>query len=215
MTTLVHETAHGATHAPSTQHLNVPLEYSTEEESLRVAGFWLFLVQDMIMFACLFATYLVMQHATAGGPTAKDLYDVKGFMIETFLLLVSSFTCGLGTLEMRKGNRGRLIGWLIVTILLGAGFIGMEVSEFYDYALRGATPQVSGFLSSFFILVGTHGLHVSIGILWIIAVMIQLGKKGITPALARKVFNTGLYWHFLDVVWIFIFTAVYLTGVMS
>lgn len=194
---------------------HVPLEYSTEEGSLRILGFWIFLGAEIVLFSCLFATYLVLHSHTAGGPTSKDLFEVKEFMIETFLLLISSFTCGLATHELRRHNTKGVIIWLIVTLALGLGFIGMEVNEFVKYVTEeGATMSTSAFLSGFFTLVGTHGAHVSIGILWMLGIVIQLFHRGITTVTARKVFIVGLYWHFLDVVWVFIFTAVYLIGMV-
>ncbi|UUZ86540.1 cytochrome c oxidase subunit 3 [Paenibacillus sp. P26] len=129
-------------------------------------------------------------------------------------MLTSSFTSGLATLAMHKGSRKGLIGWLIITAILGAAFVGLEVNEFIKMAGEGATISRSAFLSSFFVLVGTHGLHVSIGLVWMIGLMIQIGRHGITPVTTRKITVIGLYWHFLDVVWIFLFTVVYLMGVM-
>ncbi|CAM3846325.1 cytochrome o ubiquinol oxidase subunit III [Alicyclobacillus pomorum] len=193
---------------------DIPLEYSTEDGVLKIFGFWIFLATDLILFACLFSMYQILHLNTAGGPTEQDLYNVPEFMAETLILLVSSFTCGLATLEMRKGHRGALMAWLIVTVLLGLSFIFLEVREFVDYVGRGATMQRSAFLSSFFTLVGTHGCHVSLGILWMLSILYQLGRRGIQAITARKVFIVGLYWHFLDVVWVFIFTVVYLQGVM-
>ena len=196
------------------EHLTpgVPLEYATEEGRLKIFGFWVFLGAEVVLFACLFATYLVLHHMTAGGPTSMDLFEVKGFTIETFLLLTSSFTCGLGVYEMRRNNSKGLMVWIIVTLLLGLGFVGMEITEFVTYVKDGATMQRSAFLSAFFTLVGTHGAHVSLGILWMSSILYQLWKRGITAVTARKVFVVGLYWHFLDLIWIFIFTVVYLTG---
>jgi cytochrome aa3-600 menaquinol oxidase subunit 3 len=191
-----------------------PLEYSTEEGSLKIFGFWVFLGAEIVLFATLFATYLVYHGQTAGGPTSKELFEVQGFMIETILLLTSSFTCGLATLEMRKGNKSGYMIWTAITLLLGLGFLGMEISEFATYVMNGAGLTRSAFLSAFFVLVGTHGCHVTLGVFWILCVMAQIAKRGFTPMTARKAFITGLYWHFLDVVWIFIFTAVYLTGVV-
>jgi cytochrome o ubiquinol oxidase subunit III len=185
-----------------------------DHESLKILGFWIFLVTDCFMFATLFATYLVLRTHIDGGPTGKELFEVPGFAAETFILLTSSFTSGLGTLAMRKGNVKGLIGWLIVTVILGAAFVGLEVSEFTKMALEGATISRSAFLSGFFILVGTHGLHVSVGIIWMIGIIIQISRRGINAVTLRKVFIVGLYWHFLDIVWIFLFTVVYLMGVM-
>lgn len=193
---------------------DVPLEYSRQDDVLKILGFWIFLATDLILFSCLFAEYQVMHTHVAGGPTESQLYDVPGFTAETLILLVSSFTCGVGAREMRRGHRGAVIGWLIVTMLLGASFIYLELGEFIRYATSGATLQRSGFLSSFFILVGTHGCHVSFGILWMLSILYQLARRGITPITARKVFIIGVYWHFLDIVWVFIFTVVYLQGVM-
>jgi cytochrome aa3-600 menaquinol oxidase subunit 3 len=136
-------------------------------------------------------------------------------MIETILLLTSSFTCGLAIFEMHRHNKKGLLTWMVITLLLGAGFVGMEISEFINYVHDGATMQTSAFLSGFFVLLGTHGLHVSMGIGWAIMVMIQIAKRGLNPVTARKAFIIGLYWHFLDVVWIFIFTFVYLKGMVS
>ncbi|GGE14130.1 cytochrome aa3 quinol oxidase subunit III [Marinithermofilum abyssi] len=200
--------------ATQNNHASTPLEYSTEEGRLKIFGFWVFLGAEIVLFATLFATYLTYQHATAGGPTPQDLFVVKDFMIETLLLLASSFTCGLAIYEMRRGNQKALLLWYIVTLLLGAGFLYFEIHEFFMYVTEeGATMQTSAFLSSFFVLLGTHGAHVTLGIFWIILLLIQLQKRGITPVTSRKLFVAGLYWHFLDVVWIFIYTLVYLMGV--
>ncbi|MCY0875603.1 MAG: cytochrome (ubi)quinol oxidase subunit III [Firmicutes bacterium] len=188
--------------------------HSHDENELRVAGFWIFLSTDMILFACLFATYLVLRGNTDAGPTPQQIFDVRGFTEETFILLTSSFTCGLATHAMHEGRRGGLITWLSITALLGLSFVGLEVSEFVHDVGVGATMQRSAFLSAFFTLVGTHGLHVSIGILWMISIMYQILKRGINATTARKLTIVGLYWHFLDVVWVFLFTVVYLMGVM-
>ncbi|KIL36618.1 cytochrome o ubiquinol oxidase subunit III [Cohnella kolymensis] len=183
-------------------------------ESLRLMGFWLFLITDCILFGTLFATYVVLHGNTNGGPTAQELFAMPGVIAETFILLTSSFTSGLAVLSMNQGNRKGLIGWLAVTALLGAYFITLEVTEFVHMVHEGATIGTSAFLSAFYTLVGTHGLHVSIGLCWMIALMIQLSKRGITSVTRRKVNVISLYWHFLDVVWIFVFTIVYLMGVM-
>lgn len=192
-----------------------PLEYTDDDGVLRIFGFWVFLASDMILFATLFGTYAVLWTHTDGGPSAKSLYDVPTFMAETLILLTSSFTCGIGTHEMRRGSKGGVIGWLAITILLGMSFIGLEVNEFVKYATHGAPIDRSAFLSSFFTLVGTHGCHVSLGILWMLSILLQVARRGITSTTARKIFVVGLYWHFLDVVWVFIFTVVYLRGVTS
>ncbi|MFC0296097.1 cytochrome aa3 quinol oxidase subunit III [Geobacillus jurassicus] len=192
----------------------LPLEYRTQESRLNILGFWIFLGAEVALFATLFATYLVLFQRTGSGPTAGELFEVKDVLIETLLLLTSSFTCGLAIFEMRRGRLAGLLAWLLVTLLLGAGFITFEIREFIHYVHEGATMQTSAFLSSFFVLVGTHGAHVSLGIGWMILIIIQLLQRGFTPKTARKVFIVSLYWHFLDVVWIFIFTLVYLLGMV-
>lgn len=197
---------------PETTSNNKPLEYRDQNQSIKILGFWLFLSTDMLLFGCLFATYLVLRTHTDGGPTPQDIFDIPGFTLETFFLLTSSFTGGLSTLAMRNGNKKQLLTWLTVTILLGLAFIGLEVKEFVGDVAMGATMQRSAFLSAFFTLVGTHGSHVSIGLIWMFLTLLQVAKRGITPITARKVFVVNLYWHFLDVVWVFIFTIVYLSG---
>nr|NNM90197.1 cytochrome (ubi)quinol oxidase subunit III [Bacilli bacterium] len=204
--------AHHAGHA--VDH-SKPLELSTEEGELKILGFWFFLAQDMILFACLFATYIIMHNHTAGGPTSMQLFDVPGFVAETLILLTSSFTYGLATFEMRRNRLKGMITWMVITALLGMSFVGLEVNEFIHYATTGAMISRSGFLSAFFTLVGTHGAHVTLGIFWMISIMVQLYKKGLNPVTARKAFIVGLYWHFLDIVWVFIFSVVYLPGVMK
>ncbi|MDB5084476.1 MAG: cytochrome o ubiquinol oxidase subunit [Bacilli bacterium] len=193
---------------------DTPLEYSHEEGAMKIFGFWVFLASDLILFACLFATYTILKTHTAGGPGPANLYDVRGFTEETFILLTSSFTCGLATHEMRKGNRTWMSIWLVITMMLGLAFISLEVNEFVTYVSIGATMQRSAFLSAFFTLVGTHGCHVSLGIVWMLAILIQVIQRGINATTARKIFIVSLYWHFLDVVWVFIFSVVYLPGVM-
>ncbi|MGD6801510.1 cytochrome aa3 quinol oxidase subunit III [Rossellomorea vietnamensis] len=193
---------------------SLPLEYQTEQSRLNILGFWIFLGAEIVLFATLFAVYAVLNQRYAGGPGHQDIFLMKEVMIQTVLLLTSSFTCGLAIFEMRKGNLKGLITWLIVTLGLGAGFLFMEINEFIHYVHEGATMQTSAFLSSLFVLLGTHGAHVMFGIFWAIMVIFQLVKRGLTPVTARKVFIIGLYWHFLDVVWIFIFTFVYLKGMM-
>jgi cytochrome aa3-600 menaquinol oxidase subunit 3 len=194
---------------------SLPLEYQTEQNRLNILGFWIFLGAEIVLFATLFATYSVLKARYAGGPTPNDLFEIKGILTETILLLTSSFTCGLAIFEMRRNNRNGLVAWMIITLLLGAGFVFMEITEFINYVHEGATMQTSAFLSSFFVLLGTHGLHVSMGIGWATMIIIQLIRRGLTPTTARKTFIIGLYWHFLDVVWIFIFTFVYLARMVG
>lgn len=185
-----------------------------DQEQLKMFGFWLFLITDVILFATLFATFVVLRNNTAGGPEAADIIDLSLGIVNTFILLTSSFTSGLAVLAMHRGSRSGLLGWLGVTALLGAAFVGIEISEFAHLVHEGATMQTSAFLSAFFTLVGAHGLHVSIGLVWMLGLILQLRRRGITPVTERKVNVLSLYWHFLDAVWIFVFTVVYLMGVM-
>lgn len=194
---------------------SLPLEYQTEQSRMNILGFWIFLGAEIVLFATLFATFFVLAGRTAGGPTPQDIFVLKDILIETILLLTSSFTCGIAIYEMRRHNVKGLIAWLVITLLLGAGFVFMEVNEFVHYVHEGATLQTSAFLSGFFVLLGTHGAHVTLGIGWATMIIIQLVKRGLTPVTARKTFIIGLYWHFLDVVWIFIFTFVYLARMVS
>lgn len=194
--------------------VSLPLEYQTEQSRFNILGFWIFLGAEIVLFATLFAVYAVLSQRYAGGPTHQDIIMVKEVMIQTVLLLTSSFTCGIAIFEMRRNNIKGLITWLIITLLLGAGFLYMEINEFIHYVHIGADMQTSAFLSSLFVLLGTHGAHVMFGIGWAILIIIQLFKRGLTPETARKTFIIGLYWHFLDVVWIFIFTFVYLKGMV-
>ncbi|CAH0120376.1 MULTISPECIES: cytochrome o ubiquinol oxidase subunit III [unclassified Paenibacillus] len=196
---------HGAEHHEHDHH---------DQESLKTFGFWLFLITDVILFAVLFATYVVLRNNTSGGPTAAELFQMPMIIAETFILLTSSFTSGLAVLAMNRGSKQGLIGWLAVTAVLGISFITLEVTEFVHLVGEGATISTSAFLSAFYTLVGTHGLHVSIGLIWMIALMIQLRRHGITNVTKRKVNVISLYWHFLDAIWIFVFTVVYLMGVM-
>ncbi|MEK4062707.1 MULTISPECIES: cytochrome aa3 quinol oxidase subunit III [Paenibacillus] len=191
-----------------------PLEYSTEENSNKIFGFWVFLGAEIPLFATLFTVYLVMVDRFASGPSGSELFEIGPVLIETFLLLSSSFTIGLAIHAMRHGYKKAMMVFMAITLLMGLGFIGIEIDEFFTYVHEGATLQTSGFLSSLFVLLGTHGAHVSFGFLWGAAIMIQIWRQGINPATANKAFIFSLFWHFLDVVWIFIFSFVYLKGLM-
>lgn len=180
---------------------------------MRTFGFWIYLMTDVVIFGTLFAAYIVLQPNRNGGPGQEELFQLGGIIASTIILLASSYTSGLAVLAMHRGKLRALIGWLGVTALLGTAFIMLEVNEFIHLIHEGATISTSAFLSAFYTLVGTHGLHVSIGLVWMIALMIQLAKHGITPVTKRKVNVISLFWHFLDVVWIFVFTIVYLMGV--
>lgn len=193
---------------------SLPLEYQSEQGRLNIFGFWVFIGAEFILFATLFAVYGVLGNRHAGGPTQSDIFVLSDVMIQTILLLTSSFTAGIVMWEMRRNNVKGLITWLVITLLLGGGFLYMEINEFIHYVHEGATMQTSAFLSSLFTLLGTHGAHVTVGIGWAILLIMQLLKRGLTPKTASKMHIFTLYWHFLDVIWIFIFTYVYLQGVL-
>jgi cytochrome o ubiquinol oxidase subunit 3 len=173
-------------------------------------GFWIYLMSDCLIFATLFATFGVLFNATAGGPTGHGLFELPYVLGETLLLLISSFTFGMAMLAMQVRRQSQVIGWLAVTFLFGAGFIGMEVVEFAKLIGDGAGPHVSAFLSSYFFLVGTHGVHVTCGLLWIAVMMHQVHKFGLTGVTRRRLACLSLFWHFLDLIWICVFTFVYL-----
>ncbi len=179
-----------------------------------VFGFWLYLMTDCILFACLFATYAVLHQNYAGGPTGKDLFELRYVFVETMFLLLSSFSNGIAMLSLHRKARRATVQWLLVTALLGLGFVVMEINEFSRLVIEGNGPDRSGFLSAFFGLVGTHGAHVSIGLIWMAVMMGQLIYKGITPATTSRLLRLSLFWHFLDLVWIGVFTVVYLMGVL-
>jgi cytochrome o ubiquinol oxidase subunit 3 len=180
--------------------------------SKNVFGFWIYIMSDCVLFATLFAVYAVFHKHTFGGASAQELFSLPYVFVETMLLLVSSFTFGLATLNRNSDNINNVIKWLWVTFFLGLGFIFMEVYEFYELAIEGHTWSSNAFLSSFFTLVGTHGLHVSMGLLWILSMIFQLKKHGMSPMAKTKLTYLGLFWHFLDIVWIFVFSIVYLLG---
>ncbi|AOJ72966.1 MULTISPECIES: cytochrome o ubiquinol oxidase subunit III [Burkholderia] len=180
-----------------------------------VFGFWLYLMTDCVIFAALFAVFAVMAHQFAGGPTAVDLFDIPGVALETALLLTSSITYGFAMIGAQRGRRGALLGWLAVTFALGAAFLGLELREFSHLIAEGAGPQRSAFLSSFFTLVGTHGLHVAIGLLWMAVLAFQaMRRPALTERDIRRLTCLSLFWHFLDIVWICVFSFVYLASVI-
>ncbi|WP_144641201.1 cytochrome o ubiquinol oxidase subunit III [Bordetella genomosp. 13] len=191
--------------------------YLTTEHHVKngtLLGFWVYLMSDCLIFACLFATYGVLGRNYAGGPTGADLFDLPLVAVNTALLLFSSITYGFALLQGRRGRVGSLLGWLAVTGLLGAGFLGLELYEFSHLIGEGAGPQRSAFLSSFFTLVGTHGLHVTFGIVWLVVLMVQIARHGLTIPNKRRLMCLSMFWHFLDVIWIGVFTVVYLMGVL-
>ncbi|WP_456295141.1 cytochrome o ubiquinol oxidase subunit III [Vibrio sp. AK197] len=180
----------------------------------KLFGFWIYLMSDCILFATLFATYAVLSGATAGGPIGKDIFEIPFVFVETMLLLFSSITFGFGMIAMKRKDLPAMKRWMIVTFLLGLGFIGMEIYEFHHLIEAGHGPQRSAFLSAFFTLVGTHGLHVTFGLIWLAVAYQQLNSKGLTETMQTRFQCLSLFWHFLDIVWICVFTIVYLLGVM-
>lgn len=187
-------------------------EKATLEGRNKVLGFWLFLGGETVLFGTLFAAFLALRHQVLDGPTPDHLFDLKLVAYATAILLTSSLTSVFAIQAMHQHKVKSLINWLIVTVLLGAGFLGLEIYEFYHYVHEGHGFTTSAFSSSFYTLVGFHGAHVLFGILWITLLIIQLARKGLTVVTAPKVYVAGMYWHFIDVVWVFIFTVVYLMG---
>ncbi len=175
-------------------------------------GFWIFLVSDIVMFAAFFAAYAVLSDATAGGPAGRQLFDLKTTAIETACLLLSSFTCGLATIAAHVERRGWFQAAMAATFVLGATFIGLEVHELAGLVAGGNGPQRSGFLSAFFALVGCHGLHVTLGLLWLSTMMAQVVAKGFRDDILRRILCFSLFWHALDIIWVALFTVVYLIG---
>ncbi|WP_375394255.1 cytochrome o ubiquinol oxidase subunit III [uncultured Sphingomonas sp.] len=184
------------------------------EGSSTMLGFWIYLMSDCLIFAMLFAAYGVLGTSYAGGPGPKQLFELPLVALNTSMLLFSSITYGFAMLSMTDGKRGGTLGWLAVTGLFGAAFLGIELYEFSHLIADGAGPGRSAFLSSFFTLVGTHGLHVTFGLIWLIVLMVQVGMKGLIPANRRRLMCLSLFWHFLDVIWIGVFTFVYLMGML-
>ena len=193
-----------------------PPDESSEESGKGLLGFWVFLMSDAVLFALLFATYGVMVSATAGGPTPASQYKMLPVFIETMILLTSSFTFGMATVVLKHGtSRGALIGWMGVTLILGMAFLVMEGRDFATMFGAGAYPSRSGYLSSFFALVPLHGLHVFFGAIWIVVMMVQVVVFGLDTRVRINILRLGLFWHFLDIVWIAIFTVVYLQGLIA
>lgn len=205
--------------SPPSQHPGINLNHARPQDSrhteVTVFGFWAFLMSDAIVFALLFATYATMVNRTAGGPAASQLFDITNAFVETIVLLVSSFTFGMGAVALKEGRSRALNLWLWVTLGLGLVFIGLELREFAGLVAKGATAETSGFLSTFYVLLSTHGLHVLVGCLWIAVMLAQISVFGLTRQVRSRILRLGLFWHFLDLVWIAIFTVVYLPAVAT
>lgn len=185
-----------------------------ENREIKAFGFWIYLMSDLILFSVLFATYAILGKNYAGGPTPKDLFSLPYAFIETMFLLFSNVSCSTALLAIESSHKKRALSWLVITFLLGLGFISMEVNEFYNMIIENNGPDRSGFLSSFFTLVGTHGFHVTTGLIWMGVMIGQVLVKGITGPVRSRLARLGMFWHFLDVVWVGVFTIVYLMGVL-
>jgi cytochrome aa3-600 menaquinol oxidase subunit III len=193
---------------------SLPLEYSTDQNQYNILGFWIFLGAEIMLFATLFATYFTLVDRTGSGPSGAEIFEITPVLIETLLLLTSSFTIGLGVHAMRLGNKKAMLTFFSITLLLGLAFLGVEIYEFIHYVHIGAGLQTSAFTSILLTTLGTHGAHVTLGLFWGLFIILQVKKRGLTPQTANKSFIFSLYWHFLDVVWIFIFSFIYLKGMM-
>lgn len=195
------------THSQAIEH--VPHH---EDVSKTLLGFWVYLMTDCILFSCLFASYIVLHDSTYGGPTSQDLYSLPFALKETLILLTSSCTCGLALLSGHRKSTSGVLFWLFITFLLGASFLTLELTEFRTFVQEGNSWEKSAFLSSFFTLVGTHGTHISFGLLWMIVLVALDIPRGLTLNTLKRLTCLTMFWHFLDIVWIFIFTIVYLMG---
>lgn len=188
------------------------IDHHHHADTTDVFGFWLYIMSDCLLFASLFAMYLVLHHDGRFVVPLHSLIELPYVLKETFFLLASNFTFGLAILSMYKQRRAALIGWLLLTVVLGGSFVGLEINEFIHFFHEGYNFHQSGSASAFFVLVGTHGFHVSMGLLWILTMIMQVSFWGVTPTTQRRLTYLGLFWNFLDVVWIFVFTIVYLMG---
>lgn len=183
-----------------------------DEDDAKVFGFWIYIMTDLIIFGVLFAAFIVLRSATYGGPTGNELFHMPDVLEETLLLLTSTFTCSLAMVEVHKGKKLSSILWFLVTFALGVGFLVLEIQEFLQFVQKGADWSRSAFLSSFFTLVGTHGFHIFWGLVWMAVMMVRIWIRPLVPSSVSRIFRMALFWHFLDFVWIFIFTIVYGMG---
>lgn len=194
--------------------MNRSLAHEHSSDTKTIFGFWTYIMTDCILFATLFATFIVLRNNTADGESGKDLFSLSFVLTETLILLTSSFTCGLALLALRARRKTIVLGWLGITLLLGLAFLGMELNEFSHLYHEGNSWQRSAFLSSFFTLVGTHGLHITSSLVWLSILGAMIWRRGLARVTTRRLMLFSLFWHFLDIVWIFIFTIVYLMGVV-
>jgi cytochrome o ubiquinol oxidase subunit 3 len=187
---------------------------ATEADNRSLYGFWLYLMTDCVLFATLFATYAVLRNNTAGGPSSNELFSLPYVLAETLILLTSSFTAGLAMIAVHRHRKRQVLGWMAVTFALGVAFLIMELTEFRHMVTEGNGWRRSGFLSAYFTLVGTHGLHITIGLLWMAVLGWRLRTQALGRAAIRRITMFSLFWHFLDVIWIFIFSIVYMIGAL-
>jgi len=185
-----------------------------EKNSKTIFGFWLYLVSDCIIFATMFAVYFVMMHSISNGPTGKEIFQLSVVLIETILLLLTAIFSGLTNIAVYKKNLRCVILSLLINFILGLGFVSLELLEFYHLIIEGYSPNRNGFLSAFFTLIGMHGIHIIFGMLWIIVIIFQTLKFGVTEMIAIRIKCLNLFWHFLDIIWMCIFTFIYLIGVL-
>ncbi len=206
-----HLTPHTESRGEPFLHLE---EHERAADTKTILGFWVYLMTDFVLFASLFSVFIVLRGPLETGGSGAELFDMPLVLAETLILLTSSLTCGLFLLAARAGHVRQVLVWMFATMLLGAAFIGIELMEFRTLIGEGLGPQTSGFMSAFFTLVGTHGLHVSAGLVWMLVLAWKVIESGLTRSLMRKLMMLGMFWHFLDVIWIFIFTIVYLMHIV-
>ena len=193
--------------------MNTEADVKAQNEEKTLFGFWVYLMTDVVLFASLFATFAVLRNNTFGGPNAHELFDMPFVLAETMILLTSSFSCGVAMLAVHEKQKKLALYWLGFTFLLGLAFLGLELSEFHHLAAEGNSWRRSGFLSAFFTLVGTHGAHITVGLIWMATMMYRVYKAGLTSVNIKRLTMLSMFWHFLDVIWIFIFTVVYMMGI--
>lgn len=198
----------------TTHKQELSIEHAHEDRKTLV-GFWVYVMTDCVLFASLFATYAVLQSNTNGGPAGRELFSLDNVLAETLLLLSSSFAAGMAVLAARSRQKKAALGWLLITGILGILFLALELSEFRALVLEGNNWRRSGFLSAFFTLVGTHGLHITAGLVWLIVLLQRVASTGLSRITIRRLTLFSIFWHFLDLVWIFIFTIVYLSGAIQ